>query len=151
MGEESLSASPNKHNGSPRDSNLNHYKVNQVTTCTLGFMPTVSVYCNRIFSFKNFQSRPSTTSPITNSPSNENRKERDIQPIPLSPVQQKDREREIERQRDIERDRERRDERSSKDVSFNGLLVFGVIVSKVRSVILSLFLRETFKSIPKSQ
>lgn len=30
MGEESLSASPNKHNGSPRDSNLNHYKVNQV-------------------------------------------------------------------------------------------------------------------------
>ncbi|XP_037033968.1 serine/threonine-protein kinase svkA isoform X1 [Bradysia coprophila] len=96
MGEEPLSASPNKHNGSPRDSNLNHYKVNQ--------------------------SRPSTTSPITHSPSNDNRKERDIQPIPLSPVQQKDREREIERQRDIEwerdreRDRERRDERSSKDI-----------------------------------
>lgn len=70
-----------------------------------------------------FQSRPSTTSPITHSPSNDNRKERDIHPIPLSPVQQKDREREIERQRDIEwerdreRDRERRDERSSKDVS----------------------------------
>lgn len=30
MGEEPLSASPTKHNGSPRDSNLNHYKLNQV-------------------------------------------------------------------------------------------------------------------------
>lgn len=82
-----------------------------------------------IFSFAiEFQSRPSTTSPITHSPSNDNRKERDIQPIPLSPVQQKDREREIERQRDIEwerdreRDRERRDERSSKDVSTTPVL-----------------------------
>lgn len=46
----------------------------------------------------------------------------------MSPVQQKDREREIERQRDIEwerdreRERERRDERSSKDVSFTPAL-----------------------------
>ncbi|KAJ6647869.1 Serine/threonine-protein kinase 25 [Pseudolycoriella hygida] len=92
MGDE-LSTSPTKHNGSPRDSNLNHYK-----------------------------SRPSTTSPSTHSPSNDNRKDRDLQPIPLSPVQQKDRERELERKRDIEwerdreRERDRKDERSSKDI-----------------------------------
>lgn len=36
MGEEPLSASPTKHNGSPRDSNLNHYKLNQVTYPAVG-------------------------------------------------------------------------------------------------------------------
>lgn len=124
MGEEPLSASPTKHNGSPRDSNLNHYKLNQVLdVADLRHRIRTELKTKHFFVCNQFQSRPSTTSPITHSPSNDNRKERDIQPIPLSPVQQKDREREIERQRDIEwerdreRERERRDERSSKDVS----------------------------------